>query len=57
MKVRHFKPGKPDGWDQLEVTAEPGRRLWIDSQVIDTHKIRILEGPEERGGGHAVSEA
>jgi len=52
MKVRHLKPKKPDGWDQLEVTAEPGRRLWIDGQVIDNHRIRILEGPEKEGDVH-----
>ena len=49
MKVRHMRPKKIGGWDQLEVTAEPGRCLWIDGQVIDTHKIKILEGPEKRG--------
>jgi len=52
VKVKHMRPKKPEGWDQLQVTAEPGRRLWIDSQVASPHKIQILEGPEKGGDVH-----
>jgi len=49
MKVKHMRSKKREGWDQLVVTAELGRRLWIDGHGCTSHKITILEGPEEGG--------
>jgi len=56
MQIRHLKAKKPDGWNQLIVKADQGRRLFIDPESCEVQdkgltKITILEGPENRHKG------